>query len=499
MYSKLTSNKYFRNALFLIILLTFLFFSNGRFSLFFTIWISSALLLFLVRKYSTFKGFLFAWLLLSIAWSFQFYGMVPVPPLFYIAIVLVYGLIGSIPYLLDLLLSKNHSSFIQTLIFPCSWAIIDYLTQYTPYGSWGHAAYSQHSQIVMLQSISLFGMSYITFLIGWFASISNWAFHHNIEWKKIRKGVAIYGALLVLTFSFGSIRMTFFEPDSETVRIASISSNKIQNLQTDTALLERFFANQLTEEDLENISLESHNVNMDLIERSIKEAVAGAKIIFWGEANGTTIKQNEVKWFEKASEISKEHNIYLGTSLGTLDPSSKQPLENKIALFDPNGKKTIDYWKAIPVPGGEAAISATKGTEIQSTETPYGKIAAVICFDMDFPQHLSQASNVDILLVPSNDWKAIDPWHTHMSRFRAIEQGFNMVRHTSLGLSVGVDYTGRVISEMDHYKNKEKILITILPTKGVRTLYSIIGDMFPLLCFVLIVFVKIRRSFFKEE
>ncbi|MCP4457504.1 MAG: hypothetical protein GY816_05675 [Cytophagales bacterium] len=431
-----------------------------------------------------------AWLFLSIAWSFQYFGMVPVPLLFYIPITIVYGLIGSLPYLLDLLLSKDRTSFAQTLIFPASWALIDYLTQYTPYGSWGHAAYSQHTQLVMLQTISLFGMSFITFLIGWFASISNWAFHHKMEWQKIRKGVVVYASLLLLTLSFGSIRLVFFGPDSETVRIASISADKKQDQQTDPEVLERFFANQLTEQDIKNFDLESQNLNNDLFNRSIKEADAGAKIIFWGEANGTTLKQSEEIWFDKASQIAKDHEIYLGTGLGTLDPSSKRPLENKLALFEPSGKKTIDYWKAIPVPGGEAAISATNGTSIQTTDTPYGKIGAVVCFDMDFPQHLSQASDIDILLVPSNDWKAIDPWHTHMSRFRAIEQGFNMVRQTSNGLSVGADYTGRVISEMDHYSDNEKILITSLPTKGVTTLYSIIGDTFPLFCFVLIILVK---------
>ena len=44
-------------------------------------------------------------------------------------------------------------------------------------------------------------------------------------------------------------------------------------------LLERFFANQLTEQDIENFDLEAKSVNEDLLSRSIKEANAGAKII----------------------------------------------------------------------------------------------------------------------------------------------------------------------------------------------------------------------------
>jgi apolipoprotein N-acyltransferase len=36
-----------------------------------------------------------------------------------------------------------------------------------------------------------------------------------------------------------------------------------------------------------------------------------------------------------------------------------------------------------------------------------------------------------MLLDPSNDWPAIDPWHTQMASFRAIEQGVILVRHAS--------------------------------------------------------------------
>ncbi len=176
-----------RNKILLLaVIFLFLLFANGRFSMFFATWISAALLLYWVRKHSTAKGFFGAWLIITLAWMFQFYGMVPVPAPFYIIIAIVYGLLGSLPYLLDLIFVKQPSRFLQSLIFPSSWALVDYLTQFSPYGSWGHAAYSQHTQLLLLQSISVFGMSYITFLIGWFASICNWSLNQKMEWTKIK-------------------------------------------------------------------------------------------------------------------------------------------------------------------------------------------------------------------------------------------------------------------------------------------------------------------------
>jgi apolipoprotein N-acyltransferase len=99
---------------------------------------------------------------------------------------------------------------------------------------------------------------------------------------------------------------------------------------------------------------------------------------------------------------------------------------------------------------------------------------------MDFPGLFHQAGRLktDLMLVPSNDWRAIDPWHTEMARFRAIEQGFNMVRQTSLGLSVATDYQGRVLNRMDHYTTADHVMVSEVPTRGVTTIYSMIGDLF---------------------
>jgi apolipoprotein N-acyltransferase len=87
-----------------------------------------------------------------------------------------------------------------------------------------------------------------------------------------------------------------------------------------------------------------------------------------------------------------------------------------------------------------------------------------------------------------------------MAKFRAIEQGFNLLRHTSNGLSAGFDYTGKVISEMDHYTDKERILITMLPTSGVKTPYSMIGNLFPVVCMFLILFItSFQRSLYRRR
>ena len=93
-----------------------------------------------------------------------------------------------------------------------------------------------------------------------------------------------------------------------------------------------------------------------------------------------------------------------------------------------------------------------------------------------------EALGADVVLDPSNDWRAIDPWHTQMASFRAIEQGVNLIRHTSPGLSAAYDYQGRRLAAMDHYQTTDYVMVSEVPTRGVRTVYTWFGNWFAWVC-----------------
>jgi apolipoprotein N-acyltransferase len=81
------------------------------------------------------------------------------------------------------------------------------------------------------------------------------------------------------------------------------------------------------------------------------------------------------------------------------------------------------------------------------------------------------------MLVPSNDWPAIDPLHSQMATFRAIENGYSLLRSTSNGLSLAVDYEGRVVAATDFYTTDDQVIVAYLPAHGVPTLYAAAGDL----------------------
>ena len=192
------------------------------------------------------------------------------------------------------------------------------------------------------------------------------------------------------------------------------------------------------------------------------------------------LAEDEADLIRRGSEVAKRSRIYLGMALAAWHREAKHPLGNKFVLIGPDGSVEWEYFKAHPVPGGEAAMSITLDGKLRTLDTPFGRLTSVGCFDADFPRLLAQAGDLraDIVLDPSNDWKAIDPWHTQMASFRAIEQGVNLVRQTSLGLSAAFDYQGCPLATMDHYLATERVLVSQVPTRGVRTPYSRFGDWF---------------------
>ena len=477
--------KALKKTIFVSVLLLLLILSNGQYAVFFAIWLALPMLLFTVRKLKRWQGFLFAFFALGVSYYIGFDVVPFLPVTVSIIIAAIFSVFASLPYLIDSFFSKNRGSLLSTLIFPCSAVLLEYAYHLiNQYGNWGHFAYSQQSQHLLLQSISVFGMGYITFLIFWFAAVANWVYEQRHHQRSFKKGVFAYSLVLGLTFIYGGYRIACQKPNAETIRIASISASDDYTLNF---YLEGLNDDEKGDENKIEAKRQITRTNQHLLERSVAEAKAGAKIVFWAEGNGAILKEDEQDLYRKASKIASDQKIYLGVGVAVLDHTKAKYLENKFVVFDTAGNKVIDYWKGISVPGVEAEISNNKATGIQKAVTPYGTIAGVICFDLDFPEYIRQVEGADILLAPSNDWKEIDPIHTEMARFRAVEQGVNLIRQASHGLSVGTDYTGKVISKMDHFTANDKTLITHLPTKGVDTIYAVIGDSFIVFCLLMVV------------
>jgi apolipoprotein N-acyltransferase len=90
-----------------------------------------------------------------------------------------------------------------------------------------------------------------------------------------------------------------------------------------------------------------------------------------------------------------------------------RPLENKAVLVNPSGKIEFSYLKSRLVPGLEAKVCSPGNGHLPISDTQYGRVAAAICYEMDFPQLIQQVgrAKADLLLTPASDWKTIKNLH----------------------------------------------------------------------------------------
>ena len=72
----------------------------------------------------------------------------------------------------------------------------------------------------------------------------------------------------------------------------------------------------------------------------------------------------------------------------------------------------------------------------------------------------------------------IDPYHTQVTTFRAIENGYSLVRQASNRLAMTVDYEGHVLAASDYFTTDPQVMVAYVPMQGVRTIYATIGDLF---------------------
>lgn len=454
-------------------------FANGGQSIGLAAWLAPLFLLRFTRTHRRTVTLPITLIVQAAAFAFQFRGMIPFAAPIQVAVVLTYSLAFTIPYIGDYLSIRRLSGFSRSLVFPLLWTAVEFLLSLGPFGSWCATAYSQHGNLALLQIIAVTGLGGVTFLVGWTAAAGN-AFWEKGATERAPRVTIACAMLVIAVLLAGGIRLALFPPSAKTVRVASLSASD-RALHPDHDVVRRFDHHEpLTAVEVMTIRESAAAIADDLLLRTEREARAGARIVFWGEGNALVLKEDEDDLIRRGGLLAKSNGIYLGMALATWHLETTPHMENKIVLIQPDGTAAWEFFKAHPVPGREAAISIKGDGRMRAIDTSHGRLSAAICFDADFPRLLAQAGRLraDIVLDPSNDWQAIDPWHTRMASFRAIEQGFNMVRHTSHGLSAAFDYQGRELASMDHFVTEDQTLVAYVPTRGTRTLYAIFGDWF---------------------
>jgi len=332
--------------------------------------------------------------------------------------------------------------------------------------------YGYGKNLAFKQIDSIVGLWGFIFIFSWFASVINYAWEKRFKWSQIKMVALVFSSVLTAIFLFGAIKTSsLVNPELETVKIAAIFL-----LPEDG---KAFDPNGLFSKEPS-----PYEETITRIDALTEEAASnGAKIVAFQETAMKLWEVDESTFIERLSTIAIKNDVYFSIGYGVFPKEGKG--WNKAILISNQGDLEIDYRKRYLLGLGDLfgeSIIYKKGPEvIQSAETPYGRIAVSICRDMSFPPYARQAGEqqVDIMLDPSYDApKSGGPIYY----LRAIENGFSMVRPTYNGYSYAIDYNGNLLASMDSDETETGIMYADVPTQGVNTLYSTIGDILGWIC-----------------
>jgi apolipoprotein N-acyltransferase len=402
----------------------------------------------------------------------------PVPAMAAIGFGVPIGLLLLWPYLVwAWLLHRRTSPTLLPLGFAAAMVIAEWSAySATEFGTWGALANAALSDLPLLQLAALAGPTAIGFVVHALAAAleQRWA-----EGEHASRPLALSATLFVAAHGFGGIRLAVIdESPNEVVRVAAIG----------------------TDSDVGGLPLPSpervERWNQSLFERTRVAARAGAELIVWTEAATMVLPEDEPAWLERLGELARSEGVPLVA--GYVIPLGEQPLryENLYVLIREDGQLEQRYRKHHPVPG-EPAVPGDGPAPVWVSPT-LGRVSGAICYDGDFPA-LGRAharAKIDLLALPSSDWRGIDPIHTEMVRLRAIEGGYAILRSTRWGLSAGIDAAGRIRGRVSDFEDEQRISWVSLPRHGRRTLYGWAGEWFVFVCagFVAAVLARALRA-----
>lgn len=459
----------------LVIGTVLMYFSNWNWAVPAATWLFSVFLLRFTRSQKKGTGLLvlcLACIIVGVASMWKLLAIEAIPPSFRVVSGLAVGVIFFLPFMADRLLVSKVPRLVATLVFPCSWTALEYLKSLGN-GSWGALAYTQYGNLPLMQLASITGIWGVSFLITWFASIGVLVWEQQFAWSKFRKFAILYGLVITCVLFYGYGRLAVTDEISEKTCVASVTNP--------SDYFSRFYGIDWTDRSTAHEEMQK---DLDyLFDATKNSAQAGAKIVFWQEYAVSVMEEDEKELVARAKKLALQEQIHFALAIGLFPLTyPDQPWKNKLIWIAPNGKVINEYFKLKPAPPLEPIVPGEGGIPILNTST--ARVAAVICADLDYPSMIRQAGTggAELLLIAAQSWKATDPLHTHMAVFRAIENGFSMAMATGGGLSIAVDPYGRTINSSDYFNSTKKQMVSCLPSKGVVTIYSRIGDTFAWLC-----------------
>ncbi len=362
------------------------------------------------------------------------------------------------------------------------WVVGEWVTTLTWLGvPWSRLALGQTKALAILQTVSVLGSYFITFLIVSVAFCLGYAFYY-----RKRLFVAVPIILFALNLTAGGIMLAGYETRvGESVRMAAVQGNVSSS--------EKWSAGGFID------SIGRHR------DMTFEAGQEGADIVVWCESVVPDVLADMPTTLDFIGAAAKNGDCLM--LMGAFDADADGDQYNALLLFDRDGKLLPDrYYKRRLVPFGEyvplralietvipplANVNAF-GEDLHSgkgsmlIETEYGRIGGLICFDSIYEELARESvrDGANIIVLSTNDsWfgdSAALYMHNAQAVLRAIENRRFVVRAANTGISSFISPTGEVYASLGAGETGYLLEDVYMHTDV--TPYTAVGNVFVILC-----------------
>jgi len=347
---------------------------------------------------------------------------------------------------------------------------------------WGQISLTQYKFLPYIQSLSLLGPYFLSFITVLTSSLLAYFFLVKKKWSVIA-AVSVF----CLNVCYGIIVMS----------LPTNTSGKL-----DVAVVQPSILTEDKWSALKGKSL--FDINMGL-SKEVKEA----DLIVWSETAVPTDILSHERYVEEMDEFVSENDNAL--IVGAYYDDAEGDSYNAAIYVDRESLSL--YFKQHLVPFGEyvpwrdffeaclpfltdinmLSRDLASGEESTPLDTRYGKIGALVCFDSIFTDlaRRSVKNGAELITVITNDsWYKDSPalyHHNAQSVFRAVENRRWTVRCANTGVSSFIDEHGRIAYVSEPYE-------TVAHSESVElikstTLYTQVGNLFVIVLFIFVLAV----------
>ena len=384
---------------------------------------------------------------------------------------------------------------------PIAWPAIEWLRTFFPIGfPWNLLGYTAYRNLELIQFAEITGVYGVSALIVFFnAVVFVVLFGHHTRRVQTWSLGTLTGLMLAVLL-FGTIRMNMLDSQQPAgrMRVAMVQGNIPQSIKWDPAFLDTSF-----------------NVYIDQTQQAAHHHV---DLAIWPEAAAVFFFQptalypprfaGDAVYRERLLKLAADTGdpILFGAPALGLTPDGGVGTYNRAYLVSGAGKVVAYYDKMQLVPFGEylpmrpllgklvSRIVHGFGDMIAGTEQTLfpvkgAQLGVLICYESVFPDLTRRAvkHGADVLVNITNDaWygESSAPYQLlAMTAMRAVETKVPIVRVANTGISAVIEADGSITARTPLFKRGTEI--EDVSWRPRRTVYTMVGDLFSEICFVL--------------